>query len=201
MTQKSPSPTVRHWQPWSDEVAERYAGKYGDHPTSALAVAAAALDGAEVVLDIGCGSGMAVRTAASNLSSGKAIGIDPAPAMVRIARQQSSTHIANARMQFAEGTAEDMPIDDASIDVAMAVCSLSHWFDIPRGLASVARVLRGDGRFIVVEDVFDDPDMGLGRQTIRTAIENAGFQVTGFTEQSHSEGIARIFTARLGTNQ
>ena len=61
---------------WDDQTAEWYVEHYGDHATNRMAVEHAQLQRDDVVVDIGCGSGEAVREAAARLQSGRATGIE-----------------------------------------------------------------------------------------------------------------------------
>lgn len=185
-------------QPWSDRLAQWYITNYGDYPTYTLALGAAHLKGTETFLDIGCGNGTAVRTAADALPHGRAFGIDPTPAMIRAAQAQSRMHPARQRMDFIEAPAEALPIDSNSVDVAIAVGALHHWGDIEQGLAEIARVLKPNGRLIVAEDIFDDPGMGMDITTIRALIDTSPLTVAGASEQSHDKGRAHILKAILG---
>lgn len=185
-------------EPWSDELAHWYVENFGEFPTTDLAVEAAALSGAETVLDIGCGHGAAVRLAAARLSTGRAIGVDPSPAMIRIAAEQSEDHPARARIDFHENSAEHLPFADATMDVVIAIGSLHHWFDIPRGLSEVARVLRPAGRLVVVEDIFDDGTMGMSGDDIGRALQASGFTVTDIAVRRHAQGRATVAIAQPG---
>ncbi len=40
-------------------------------------------------------------------------------------------------------SAEELPLDDASVDAAMAILTIHHWDDAPRGIAQMRRVSRG----------------------------------------------------------
>jgi SAM-dependent methyltransferase len=44
-----------------------------------------------------------------------------------------------------DGTAEQIPLDDCSVD-AVLVGQAFHWFDVPKALAEIGRVLRPGGR-------------------------------------------------------
>ena len=197
MIPEGPPPAAEPGKPWSDELAQWYADNFGEHPINGLAVEAAGLTEAETVLDIGCGSGAAVRAAATILPQGKVIGLDPTPAMIRIAKEQTEAHPARSRIAFVEAGAEEMPIDDAGIDVVIAACSLHHWFDIPKGMSEVVRVLRPDGRFIVVEEIFEQADRGMSAQEIKELIEASGFKIVEWSEHQQTDWRANVFLAQL----
>lgn len=183
---------------WSDELAEWYVDKFGEHPNCELAVQAAGLKGSETVLDIGCGSGAAVRATALKTPDGMVVGLDPTPAMIRIARELSRTHIANGRLRFHQAAAENLPLDSDSIDVVFAICSLHHWSSVPGGLAEVVRVLKPQGRVVIVEDIFDEPERGMSAQEIRQALETAGLDIVEVGAHVHGEICANLLVARAG---
>ena len=178
-------------EPWDEDMADWYVERYGEHPLNALAVEAAALVGTETVVDIGCGSGAAVRAAEVCLTMGKAIGVDPSPAMVKIAKSLSQTHI-----EFIEGSAELIPLDDMSVDVVLAVNSLHHWYDVPGGLLEVARVLNKTGRLILVEEIFEDEARGMDGGEICSTLEASSFRVSATTTHELEDCRAHLFSAQ-----
>ncbi len=106
----------------------------------------------EQVLDVGCGTGWLTRIAADAVGpSGTAWGIDPAPDMIRLARQTAGCRHCGARFKFA--AAEDLPFEDDSFDVVILSLVLHHLPPDARaaGLREVRRVLRDTGRLIVVD--------------------------------------------------
>ena len=86
---------------WNTETAEWYAARYGEYATNRLAVAAIDLAPDSVVVDVGCGTGSALRHLAGR-SSGSLIGIDPVPRMIEIARERTASHPDGARIEFHE---------------------------------------------------------------------------------------------------
>ena len=54
-----------------------------------------------------------------------------------------------------DGTAEDIPAEDAAFDVLTAAQAV-HWFDLPVALPEMARVLRPGGSLAVVFNVMDE---------------------------------------------
>lgn len=142
---------------WNDEMAERYARKYGDCATNRLPVEEIQLQSNAAVVDIGCGTGATLRRAADFVTEGVLIGIDPVPRMLEIAREKTAAHPTAERIEFRRGSAESLPIEDNFADFAFAFDSFDFWGDKERGLDEVRRILRPDGRFVVVKD-FDMPD-------------------------------------------
>jgi SAM-dependent methyltransferase len=147
---------------WDDETAMWYAQKWGDHHSNAMTVGLAELHPGDVVLDVGCGTGTALRAAAQVVTEGRVIGIDPTPAMLRLAEEQSAGAAEWERIEFLEGGAECIPLPDASVTVVLAINSIHHWQDWPRGLAEVKRVLAPGGRLWITEEALAGGKFGHG---------------------------------------
>jgi ubiquinone/menaquinone biosynthesis C-methylase UbiE len=148
---------------WNDETAERYARKYGDCATNRLPVEKIQLHNKATIVDIGCGTGATLRRAADFVTDGALIGIDPVPRMIEIAREQTAAQPAGNRIEFRLGSADNLPVNDEFADFVFAFDSFDFWDDQERGLAEVRRILRPDGRFVVVKDYHmpDAADSGL----------------------------------------
>ena len=185
-----------------DATAEWYVENYGDDPTNHVTVEVAQLRSDDIVLDVGCGSGLAVREAAARLSRGRAIGVDPSPAMLRIAAQLSASHPQRARMEFLEGVASHVPLKRDSVTVAWAINSLHHWSDPARGLSEVLRVLAPEGRFLVTEDEHDEGKFGHSdgplsdAAFVMGALEEAGFAGVDISRHSRDEGGILVISCR-----
>lgn len=154
---------------WNAETAEWYAANYGEHATNRLAIDAIDFAADADLLDVGCGTGAALRHAASR-TSGALVGVDPVPRMVEIATDRALGH--DPRLRFLVGTAGALPVEDDGFDVVLAFDSLDHWPDPTRGLAEVRRVLRSSGRLVVVKDTEVPPTHDL-----RSLAAAAGFSV------------------------
>ncbi len=111
----------------------------------------------ESVLDVGCGSGAVTREIARRVGSrGRAVGLDPSPALLAVARELAREAGFGDRVEFREGSALELPFPDRSFDAVVCVTVLSH---VPGGEAAIpelVRVLKSRGRL----EVFDlDTDM------------------------------------------
>jgi ubiquinone/menaquinone biosynthesis C-methylase UbiE len=81
----------------------------------------------ERVLDVGCGSGAVTREIAKRVgSSGLAVGLDPSPALLAVARELAQGTGFGDRVEFREGSALQLPFPDRSFDAVVCVTVLSH---------------------------------------------------------------------------
>lgn len=106
----------------------------------------AELSAADRVIDVGCGPGTAVRAAARR--GAHAIGVDPAPIMLRLAAALTRDRAA---ITWAEGTAEDLRQPDGSATVLWSIAAVHRWRDVTAGLAEARRVLAPGGRLLAIE--------------------------------------------------
>ncbi|GAA3928075.1 class I SAM-dependent methyltransferase [Litoribacillus peritrichatus] len=161
---------------WDTETAEWYAEKYGEYATNKLGLESLKLEVDFSVVDIGCGTGCALRHASETITKGTLIGIDPVPRMVEIAREKTCGHLAEDRITYYEGSAEKLPINDAFADVVLAFDSYDHWQDQAKGLKEVRRVLKPTGLFVVVKDG-GLPNLAGAKKEFLSGLLSAGFKV------------------------
>ena len=107
------------------------------------------LKSGEHVLDIGCGVGflsyeMAVKTG----DSGKVIGIDKSPEMIRHAINRCK---GLGNTEFMEGEAGSLPFPENNFDAVCCTQVLLYVKDVLQVLAEIRRVLKPAGRIVIVE--------------------------------------------------
>jgi SAM-dependent methyltransferase len=115
-----------------------------------LAALAAAMRPAQV-LDLGCGAGH-VSFALARGGAGHIHAYDLSEAMLAVVAAQARTR-GHSNIDARAGSAEHLPFDDASIDWVVTRFSAHHWLDLRGALAEAARVLKPDGRLIVIDVV------------------------------------------------
>ena len=93
-----------------------------------LAADVASVADADHVVDVGCGPGTAVRAAAGR--GARVTGVDPAPVMLRLARILTRDQPG---ITWADGVAEDLPLQDGSATVVWSLATVHHWKDVHRG--------------------------------------------------------------------
>lgn len=95
------------------------------------------------VLDVGCGTGlMSVRLARSGR---RVAAVDLSAAMIARARRRYGLAV-----DFIEGDAEDLPFNDDAFDAVVNLISFHHYPDPLRAVAEFRRVLRRDGRLVLI---------------------------------------------------
>lgn len=99
------------------------------------------------VLDLAAGTGKLTRRLVE--LGATVVAVEPVAGM----RAQLETVLPD--IEAVEGTAEDIPLRDASVDV-VAVAQAFHWFDAPAALAEIARVLRPGGRLTLLWNERDE---------------------------------------------
>jgi ubiquinone/menaquinone biosynthesis C-methylase UbiE len=115
-----------------------------------LALAAGVVHQPMSVLDVGCGTGKLLRRANRYWPEAQLIGVDPASGMIEMAKRLTPY------ASFSTGLAEALPLEDASVDLALSTISFHHWQDPAAGIREIARVLRPGGYFILVDFSFPD---------------------------------------------
>jgi ubiquinone/menaquinone biosynthesis C-methylase UbiE len=105
-------------------------------------------------LDLGCGTGYAVRyVAAEAKHEGLFCGIDISPRMIEIAREKSSGFKS---MRFEVANAEELPFGADSFNAVVCTNSFHHYAHPSTTLAEVRRVLRTGGRFCILDVTADN---------------------------------------------
>ena len=96
------------------------------------------------VVELGCGT--AYFSAKLARAGARPVAVDPTPAQLETAqRLQQSTGI---EFPLVEAPGEDVPLPDASFDLAISEYGASLWADPEKWLAEAARLLRPGGRLL-----------------------------------------------------
>ncbi len=103
------------------------------------------------VLDVGTGPGALAVEIARRCSACRVVGIDLAPDMLRSAARRASDARVADRVDFMVADAGQLPLADASVDVAVSTLSLHHWRDPAAVLRELWRVVRPGGRVLIYD--------------------------------------------------
>ena len=115
------------FQQWAEPMLEAVKARKGDQ-----------------LLDVACGTGVVARQAVARLGDGgRVVGLDANAAMLAVAGR------IEPRVEWVEGTAEDLPFDDASFDGVVSQFGLMFFTDRAAAISEMARVLKPGGRLAV----------------------------------------------------
>jgi ubiquinone/menaquinone biosynthesis C-methylase UbiE len=125
----------RHPRDWAELAEPQNTGLFAD------ALDAVGVTAGTDVLDIGCGSGLALSMAAQH--GARVSGIDIAPTLLAVARER----VPDGDLR--EGGLDSLPFADQSFDAVLSINALQFAADPAAALAEVHRVLRAGGRLAI----------------------------------------------------
>ncbi len=172
----------------SEELFRRLGGRWDDvrHELFGegfvVAAVAALLPPDLVYADLGCGTGGMLPVLAPGAA--RVIGVDREAAMLEVAAERVR-ELGNVELR--RGLLDGLPIEDASVDLALCNLVLHHVRDLAPVFAEVARVLRPGGRWVVVDMVEHDreeyattmghPHLGFSEGGLRALARTAGLDL------------------------
>ena len=146
-----------------------------------LAALAAFAQSDWTVGDLGCGTGQVSAALAPFVA--RVISVDGSAAMLQAARKRLH---AFDNIDLRRGDLEALPIDDGRLDAATLMLVLHHVPEPERALGDVARVLKPQGRAIVVDMLPHDREsyrqqmghvwLGFSDEHVRRMFHEAGFE-------------------------
>lgn len=122
-------------------ILRRVRQRFGDRPLK--------------VLDVGCGTGVFAAKIREALPNAKVWGIDLVSGMLTKGRDRWRHHAGS--LQPVQGDSEQLPFADGTFDVVTCANSFHHYPHQDRAVAEFHRVLRPNGRALLVDGYRDRP--------------------------------------------
>src|SRR5271156_3769963 len=123
-----------------------------------------------VIADLGAGEGASALLLAQRAK--KVIAVDSSARMIEVGREQALRH-GMSNVEYRLGDMEEVPIDDASVDLVFFSQSLHHALHPERAVSEAARILVPGGRIVILD---------LARHRFEEARELYADEWLGFTE-------------------
>lgn len=167
------------------------------------------LEGEWVVGDLGCGTGQITESLAPFVA--RVVAVDDSPEMLRAARKRLE---GVAGVEVRRGPLEDLPVQDAELDVAVIFLVLHYIVEPARAVREAARVLSPGGRLLVVDMTPHEREeyrqrmghlwQGFGREEVAGWMDGAGlgsFRYVPLPADPDAKGPALFAaTARKGSS-
>ncbi len=135
-----------------------------------------------VVADLGAGDGTFSLLLAQNAT--KVIAVDSSAKMIEFAREQAHRHHVK-NVDYRLGDMEELPIDDASVDLVFFSQSLHHALHPLHAIAEAVRILRPGGRIAILDlarhrfeearEMYADEWLGFSEAELESMLQRAGF--------------------------
>ncbi|MFB6086708.1 MAG: class I SAM-dependent methyltransferase [Halodesulfurarchaeum sp.] len=184
MTNRSHTSVRAEFDAWAAEGRDRGMEERHWH-TAREALARMPIESDDVVLDLGTGSGYALR-ALRERGIGRGYGIDASPEMV----SNADDYTDDPAIGFLRGDFEALPFEANSIDHAFSMEAIYYASDVGAVLSELSRVLRSGGTFYCAVDFYEEnvhshewetflevPMTRWSRAEYREAFREAGFHL------------------------
>ena len=178
--------------PWNASTAQWYEPGWSD-PVLRRLITVAHAGAGDVVVDVDCGDGKALCTAAAWVSRGRLVGVS---SDVEAAKARAAGHPDSDRLSFHAGTPEQLPVADGLASVAWSSGSLGRWRDPAQCVAELHRVLRPGGSLMIIADpIGDDPT---SPAALKALLRSSGFRAVEVRRYRDGETRSVLFMAGRG---
>jgi ubiquinone/menaquinone biosynthesis C-methylase UbiE/biotin operon repressor len=136
-----------------------------------------------VIADIGAGEGAFALLLAERAT--KVIAVDTSAKMIEVGREQALRHGVK-NVEYRLGDMEELPVEDASVDLVFFSQSLHHALHPERAVQEAWRILSPSGRIVILDlvkhrfeearEMYADEWLGFGEAELESMLEKAGFK-------------------------
>jgi ArsR family transcriptional regulator len=136
-----------------------------------------------VIADLGAGEGSFALMLAERAK--KVIAVDSSANMIEVGRELALRHGVD-NVEFRQGDMEELPIDNAAVDLVFFSQSLHHALHPDRAIREAHRILVPSGRIVILDlvkhrfeearELYADEWLGFSESEIESMLEKSGFE-------------------------
>jgi len=103
----------------------------------------------ELILELGCGAGYAIKRILENDSVKYIIGLDLSETVLKSARLRNRHEINKGRARLVQGNVKQLPFENQQFTRLFSIQSIYFWDHIDETLSEIYRVLKNDGKMVL----------------------------------------------------
>jgi ArsR family transcriptional regulator len=159
------------------------------------------------IADLGAGDGTFALLLAQRAA--RVIAVDSSDRMLEVGREQAARHGVD-NVEFRQGDMEELPVDDAVVDLVFFSQSLHHALHPDRAVHEAWRILRPGGRVVILDlarhrfeearELYADERLGFSEAELEELLAHAGFSAID-TAVVDKEAEGPQFQTLLATGQ
>ena len=125
------------------------------------------------ILDIGCGGGRTINKLSGIIKNGKVHGIDYSDASVNVSSKLNRKEINDGKVEILKASVSSIPFPDNYFDIITAIESYFMWPDLEHDMKEVLRVLKPNGKLLIVSETFKN---GENKKPLHKWITSSDFE-------------------------
>ena len=103
----------------------------------------------ESVLELGCGSGYAMKLILEGNRAEKVVGLDLSPAVIRSAGIRNKKAVQDEKAKLVQGNVKSLPFEDNQFEKVFSIHTLYFWDELSDTVSEIYRVLKPGGDCII----------------------------------------------------
>ncbi|WP_423406729.1 class I SAM-dependent methyltransferase [Heyndrickxia sp. MSNUG] len=103
----------------------------------------------EMILELGCGAGYAIKKILKNDSVEYIIGLDLSETVLKSARMRNRHEINKGRARLVQGNVKQLPFENQQFTRVFSIQSIYFWDQIEETLSEIYRVLIHEGKMVL----------------------------------------------------
>ena len=110
------------------------------------------------ILDIGCGGGLNVYNFAQKLDKGIIYGVDYSGTSVNASKKLNKNYIKSGKVKISQESVSSLSFPDNKFDLITGFETYYFWPDLDKNFKNILRMLKPNGTFLLVNEVFKCKD-------------------------------------------
>lgn len=142
----------------------------------------------EHILELGCGSGYAMKLISEKNEAEMVVGLDLSPAVIRSAAIRNKKALKDEKAKLIHGNVNSLPFEDEQFEKVFSIHTIYFWDELSASVSEIFRVLRPGGACVITlcngknEEKWEGIDNLIDNQLIPLMKDN------GFLEVALIEG-------------